>query len=214
MNAIPLRSPPTRRASESILSDIRPAATVRIIGGKWRGRKIPTLSLRRGGADFRPTTGRIRESVFQILEGRINSADCLDLFAGSGALGLEAVSRGANSAMLIESDSAVFARLRRTAEWLGDPSVICIRADAFRWLKKSAADSFSKKFSVVFLDPPFAESDSRFWRSLLHSVSPILTGDSAVYCESRENFDSPDDWRIIKNGGGARVRWQILQRKK
>jgi 16S rRNA (guanine966-N2)-methyltransferase len=132
-------NPPARRGSQ--------ARVLRIIGGTWRGRKwrFPP------GADIRPTPDRVRETLFNWLGARTHGARCLDLFAGSGALGLEALSRGASHVSFVDSDEAVARELRlRLAEWqAGDARVQ--RADALKFLAGAA-----QPFDIVFLDPPFA----------------------------------------------------------
>jgi len=131
--------PPARRGSQ--------ARTLRIIGGVWRGRKWRFPE----GADIRPTPDRVRETLFNWLGGRVQGARCLDLFAGSGALGLEALSRGAAHVSFVDSAEAAVRELRlRLAEWQAtDARVECSDALAF-------LDGRAQPFDIVFLDPPFA----------------------------------------------------------
>src|SRR6184192_669504 len=123
------------------------ARVVRIIGGTWRGRKVRFPA----SAAIRPTPDRVRETLFNWLGTRTPGARALDLFAGSGALGLEALSRGASHVTFVEQDEAAVRELRaRLAEWqAGDACVM--RADALRYLAGEA-----RPFDLVFLDPPFA----------------------------------------------------------
>jgi 16S rRNA (guanine966-N2)-methyltransferase len=122
--------------------------SVRIIGGEWRGRRIRFPST----AELRPTPDRVRETLFNWLQGVIGGARCLDLFAGSGALGLEALSRGAREVVFVEHAPRVAAALKETIAMLGDGRSSVIAADAFRYLAGAA-----QPFDVVFLDPPFAQ---------------------------------------------------------
>jgi 16S rRNA (guanine966-N2)-methyltransferase len=131
------RAPPRRGASARVL---------RIIGGTWRGRKLRFPDR----PDLRPTPDRVRETLFNWLGPRTVGARCLDLFAGSGALGLEALSRGAAHVSFIERDPVAARELRaRLAEWQASGGQVeC--ADALQFL-----DGTSEPFGVVFLDPPF-----------------------------------------------------------
>ncbi len=130
---------PARRGSQ--------ARVLRIIGGNWRGRKWRFPD----GVDIRPTPDRVRETVFNWLGGRTQGARCLDLFAGSGALGLEALSRGAAHVSFVDSSEAVVRELRlRLAEWQATDARVQ-RSDALAYLAGGA-----QPCDIVFLDPPFA----------------------------------------------------------
>ena len=122
--------------------------SVRIIAGEWRGRRIRFPS----AAELRPTPDRVRETLFNWLQGVIGAARCLDLFAGSGALGLEALSRGAAEVVFVEREPRVAAALKATLAALGAGRGEVVTADAFRYLTGR-----SRPFDVVFLDPPFAQ---------------------------------------------------------
>ena len=121
---------------------------MRIIGGEWRGRRIRFPSV----AELRPTPDRVRETLFNWLQGVVGGARCLDLFAGSGALGLEALSRGAGEVVFVEREPRVAAALAATIAALGAVRGTVVTGDAFRYL---AAEP--RPFDVVFLDPPFAQ---------------------------------------------------------
>ena len=123
------------------------ARVLRIIGGRWRGRKLRFPD----SPDIRPTPDRVRETLFNWLGERTAGAHCLDLFAGSGALGLEALSRGAAQVSFIERDAAAVPELRaRLTEW-GSSLGSVERADALQFLEGAP-----QAFDIVFLDPPFA----------------------------------------------------------
>jgi len=119
---------------------------VRITAGRWKGRRLEAP------ADARPTSGRAREALFDLLGDRVSGARVLDLFAGSGAVGLEAVSRGAASAVLVESDAR---GIRRTLDRLGDDAVVVrlIAGDAADAVEQLAGSG--ELFDVVFADPPY-----------------------------------------------------------
>jgi 16S rRNA (guanine966-N2)-methyltransferase len=123
------------------------ANTLRIIGGEWRGRRIRFP----GEGGIRPTPDRVRETLFNWLMGKVQGSRCLDLFAGSGALGLEALSRGAAQVTFVERDRENAAMLRETATSLAPGRATVIEADALAWLQGTP-----EAFDIVFLDPPFA----------------------------------------------------------
>lgn len=127
--------------------------SVRIIAGRWRGRRLPFPEV----AGLRPTPDRVRETLFNWLQGHCAGARVLDLFAGSGALGLEALSRGAARALLVERDPAAARQLRASLVMLGAgtvaaPSGEVLQADGYRYLEGAV-----EPFDLVFLDPPFAD---------------------------------------------------------
>jgi 16S rRNA (guanine966-N2)-methyltransferase len=120
---------------------------IRIIAGEWRGRRIEIAE----GTAVRPTPDRVRETLFNWLQGSIAGARCLDLFAGTGVLGFEALSRGAAEAWFVEQDAKLVAALRETASALGAAPHI-VRRDALAFLREPPP----ARFDVVFLDPPYA----------------------------------------------------------
>ncbi|AOV18662.1 16S rRNA (guanine(966)-N(2))-methyltransferase RsmD [Acidihalobacter aeolianus] len=121
---------------------------MRIIGGRWRGRRIEFPD----AEGLRPTADRVRETLFNWLQGPLPGARCLDLFAGSGALGLEAASRGAGEVVLVEAAPAVAAALSASVARLGAEHVDVLHIDAQRYLQGNP-----EPFDIVFLDPPFAQ---------------------------------------------------------
>ena len=123
--------------------------TLRIIGGTWRGRKLrfPTVD------GLRPTPDRVRETLFNWLQPIIAGARCLDLFAGSGALGFEALSHGAASVMMVERDGSAVKHLRENIAVLKTTGVQVIQRDALEFLNGGRSDMAS--FDVIFLDPPY-----------------------------------------------------------
>src|SRR5690606_37808430 len=123
---------------------------VRIIGGRWRGTRLPVTD----AAGLRPTSDRVRETLFKWLMPVLPGARVLDLFAGSGALGLDALSRGAAEAVLVERDPAAAATLRDTVQRLQAPAQV-VEADAIRWLGSSAAAAAGLA-DIAFVDPPFS----------------------------------------------------------
>ena len=125
---------------------MRAAGKVRIIGGEWRGRRLAVAH----GPGLRPTPDRVRETLFNWLAAIVPGARCLDLFAGTGALGFEALSRGACCAVLVEKNNQLARGLEKSRRTLAGGRAQVINADALAWLEKK-----HEPFDVVFLDPPF-----------------------------------------------------------
>jgi 16S rRNA (guanine966-N2)-methyltransferase len=121
---------------------------VRVIAGRYGGRRLQAPA----GAATRPTSDRVREALFSILGDRVDDARVLDLFAGSGALGIEALSRGAGDATFVDSAPAAVAALRANLAALGAHAEV-VRADALRWLRTASAAA--RQYDLVFLDPPY-----------------------------------------------------------
>ena len=181
------------------------AGTLRIIGGQWRGRKLHFPPLE----GLRPTGDRVRETLFNWISPYVVDAHCLDLFAGSGALGLEAVSRGAASATLIEMSARACNALREHVSTLCAGSRVNVyRADARHWLSRSP----SKPFDLVFLDPPFATG-------LLADTLPLLEAggwlshDALIYVESdrEQTIALPPSWQPMRILDAGQVRCQLLR---
>ncbi len=119
---------------------------VRVIAGQWRGRRIEVGAT----AELRPSSDRVRETLFNWLNPELPGARCLDLFAGTGVLGVEAVSRGAALACLVERERELARRLRELQQTLASPSIEVVEADALTWLRNPP-----RPFNIVFCDPPF-----------------------------------------------------------
>lgn len=148
---------------------------VRLIAGRWRGRRLPVAS----APGLRPTPDRLRETLFNWLAPVIEGARCLDLFAGTGALGLEALSRGAAEVVLVEQAPPAAAALEAALEALeAGPAARLVRADALDWLEAAAPPPFD----VVFVDPPFGLD---VWQRVLTAllVPGRLAADALVFVE-------------------------------
>ncbi|SKC48541.1 16S rRNA (guanine(966)-N(2))-methyltransferase RsmD [Pseudoxanthomonas indica] len=176
---------------------------VRIIGGRWRGSKLPVTDL----AGLRPSADRVRETLFNWLMPHLPGAVVLDAFAGSGALGLEAVSRGAARAVLVERDSQAVRALQASAARLDtDGQVRVIADDVLRWLATAHAESFD----LVFLDPPFAASA---WDHALAALAPRLAPGAWVYLESPVTLEPavPQGWVLHREGRTRDVRYALYR---
>ena len=169
---------------------------MRIIAGEYRGRRIPVAQK----PDLRPTPDRVRETLFNWLGQWLDGLACLDLFAGSGALGFEAASRGAARVVMVEQDRAVFQHLRKMRDAIGASRVELVNDDAFAYLRNAQA------FDVVFLDPPFRQN-------ALPAVFRLLKGRNGmrVYVESSEPFDPGPQWQEVKRARAGQVSYQLFQ---
>jgi len=183
----------------------RSAGTVRVIGGEWRGRRLPLAS-----PDIRPTADRIRETLFNWLDPQIRGAAVLDLFAGSGALAFEALSRGAARAFLVEQSVTNAKHLRQVATSLNATSAKVLNKDARTFLQGPA-----EPFDVVLLDPPFADSDAAILCTLLERRG-WLAPDARIYIEqSAENGlpELPVNWELVREKQAGRVSYGLAVRR-
>jgi len=180
------------------------ANQVRIIAGCWRGRKLSFAPV----AGVRPTPDRVRETLFNWLGPVIRDARCLDLYAGSGALGIEAASRGAASVVLVDSDPQVVARLREQLQLLDASQIEVVQSTVEGWLSAPA-----EPFDIVFLDPPFR-------RDLLPACMQALENggwlavDARVYIEAESNFQPvlPENWELTRSKRAGQVGYHLARR--
>lgn len=193
-------SPAPGRASRGAQSRV-----IRIIGGMWRGRRWRFADV----PEIRPTPDRVRETLFNWLGTRVNGAQCLDLFAGSGALGLEALSRGARRTVFVEQSAVVTRALAALAtEWNAQGAQI-ERADALGFLGRPA-----EAFDIVFLDPPFA-SGLLSRAAMLLEQRGWLAPEALVYVESsaREPLPPlPGNWQPLKAKRAGEVGYHLFAR--
>ena len=177
---------------------------VRLIGGRWRGTRLAVPDV----AGLRPTSDRVRETLFNWLAPVLPGARVLDLFAGSGALGLEALSRGAAAAVLVERDRALAGALRELLGRLqgGDAGTV-VQADALAWL----ASQPDGGFDLAFLDPPFAGG---LWEAVLPLLVAKLKPEAWLYVESPQAAAPvlPPDWRLHREGQTREVRYALYRR--
>lgn len=178
---------------------------LRIIGGTWRGRRLRFPPL----PGIRPTPDRVRETLFNWLGTRIAGARCLDLFAGSGALGLEALSRGAALVLFVEREPAAVRELRkRLAEW-GASGARVEQADALRFVAEPG-----EAFDVVFLDPPFGMDLLARAAEILETHGWLAPG-ALIYVETpaREPLPAlPATWRPLKAKKAGEVGYHLFER--
>ena len=177
--------------------------SVRIIGGRWRGSRLPVPD----APGLRPTSDRARETLFNWLQPVLPGARVLDLFAGSGALGLEALSRGARQVLLVERDPRLAGSLQASVERLraGDAATVA-RADALALLRTP----LQGRFDVVFLDPPFEHG---LWAAALAALPPWLADDAWLYLESPPDgaVEPGPDWRLHREGRSRDARHALYR---
>ncbi len=175
------------------------AGTLRVVGGKYRSRLL-RVPARPG---LRPTPDRVRETLFNWLGQNLDGLACLDLYAGSGALGFEAASRGAARVVLVEKDRVAQAELERSKDALGASQVEIVRGDAHAFLRSGDA-----RFDVVFLDPPFRQNDLL---AILAELAPRLQPLARVYVESDAPVLAPPPWAELKRARAGQVSYQLLR---
>ena len=176
-----------------------PSNQVRIIGGQWRSRIVRFPE----APGLRPTPDRVRETLFNWLGQRLDGLECVDLFAGSGALGFEALSRGAGRVVMVEAGREAVAALRLSAQALGADRAVVVAGDALAWLKRDKG-----RFDIAFVDPPYA---SALQAQVLQALPASLKPGARVYCESAEPVAPGDGpWRVLKEGRAGAVRFALL----
>jgi 16S rRNA (guanine966-N2)-methyltransferase len=189
--------PPTKQAGRQ--------RVLRIIGGRHRGRRLRFPA----GVEIRPTPDRVRETLFNWLQPRIDGARVLDLFAGSGALGLEALSRGAAHVTFIEQDRRAAAAIEAVASEWHETAVAVQCAEALGWLARTAPGT---AFDVVLVDPPYALGLLEPALKSLASRS-LLAPDARIYVEHRGRDALPalpEGWRSVRDGHAGEVGYHLL----
>lgn len=191
--------------------------SVRIIGGDFRGRKLAFPDI----PGLRPTTDRVRETLFNWLQPMIQGADCLDLFAGSGAFGLESLSRGAGFVHFVDASPQVTRQLSANTDLLGLSAVSRVtQGDGLRLLRRhdqpDHAGQMPQRFDLVFLDPPFESSADQ----LLSKACQLLVqqnwlkANALVYLEQDSHQpwpDPPEDWSLHREGKAGQATFRLMK---
>jgi 16S rRNA (guanine(966)-N(2))-methyltransferase RsmD len=181
------------------------AREVRIIGGVWKRSKLPVGE----GEGLRPTPDRVRETLFNWLGTDLSGWRCLDAFAGSGALGFEAASRGADQVVMVERDRHLARALGEVKARLSAGQVRIDNADAITWMARCAADSFE----LVFLDPPFG---TPLAEPALDAAARIVVPEGYVYFEAPQALEPASaearGFRIHRQARAGAVHFHLLQR--
>jgi 16S rRNA (guanine(966)-N(2))-methyltransferase RsmD len=194
----------------------KPGYRVRIIGGQWKRSILPVSVV----PDLRPTPGRVRETLFNwlytLFDGRWEEMNCLDLFAGTGAFGFEAASRGAREVTMVESHRTAFAQLQETSDKLDAGSfVTLVQGDAILTAARLVAQK--KHFDVIFLDPPFQDN---ILPDILPYCADLLKEEGVVYVESpvflvKETLENLSkngrQWHIIRQDRAGHVCYHLLR---
>lgn len=183
--------------------------SLRIIGGRWRGRKLAFPDL----PGLRPTPDRVRETLFNWLNPIIYNARCLDLFAGSGALSLEALSRGAGHSTIIDREHKAVMQLKQHLQKLECGSAELIQTDALQWLEEFNPDG-TAPYDIIFLDPPFNQQllqpccDHIEKKGLMHP-------DGFIYIEMEVSGEPaiPESWHIHRQTAAGQVAGYLYRRE-
>ena len=193
-------------AQRKVKTEVR---ELRIIAGRWRSRKLLFDAL----PGVRPTPDRVRETLFNWLQPWISGSRCLDLFAGSGVLGFEALSRGAESVTFVDQQSAVLARLREQAANLEATNITFTGAKALQWAEMNCKDTdVSRQFDIVFIDPPFNQD---MVSAILGAVVACCSRSARIYVEAESVLDEeilPSGWEIEKSKKAGSVFFHLLKR--
>ncbi|MCF6236408.1 MAG: 16S rRNA (guanine(966)-N(2))-methyltransferase RsmD [Gammaproteobacteria bacterium] len=177
---------------------------LRIIGGQWRGRKLVFPDV----YGLRPTTDRVRETLFNWLNPVICGSRCLDLFAGSGALGLEALSRGAAHVVMVDRQPCVIEQLKKHVIQLEAQGAYCIQADGLSFLTES-----NESYNIVFLDPPFQDDLLKDCIQMLQKKSTLVTG-AQVYIEHDNKKmlpETPSNWQLSRSKKAGQVGYHLFK---
>jgi 16S rRNA (guanine(966)-N(2))-methyltransferase RsmD len=180
------------------MSRAGPRNRVRIVAGKWRSRLLPFPDL----PGLRPTPDRVRETLFNWLGQDLTGRVCLDLFAGSGVLGLEAASRGAHQVVMVERDPQALRALRDNISMLQATGVELVRADALEFIASDA-----RSYDLVFLDPPYAMGAREL---LLERVRQRVAAGGLVYVEGPKALVPPPGWAVHRAARAGAVHYQLL----
>ncbi len=179
-----------------------PAKTnrLRIVGGTWRSRLLTFPDV----VGLRPTPDRVRETVFNWLGQIMDGKRCLDLFAGSGALGFEALSRGARQVVMVERDSKVVRALKENASALKAENCEMVAGDALKFLAQEA-----RRFDVIFVDPPYQMD---LLPLVLPRLPPHLEDDGLIYTEADTPLEFAADWQVWRQGKAGLVHYYLLKK--
>lgn len=178
--------------------------TIRIIGGKYRGKKLHFPEIE----NLRPTPDRVRETLFNWLMQTIRGAHCLDAFAGSGALGFEAHSRGAAKVVLVEQAPQAFCNLQTIATQFNSAAIKIVKENVFDYMKKT-----KEQFDLIFLDPPFSQNYLPECLNLITQLN-ILKPEGLVYLEYAQEITlDPIFWEKIKLKHAGQVVYGLYKRQ-
>ncbi|MBL4284582.1 16S rRNA (guanine(966)-N(2))-methyltransferase RsmD [Vibrio fluvialis] len=194
-----------RRRQQNPSQKRAPSGQVRIISGLWRGRKLPVHD----AEGLRPTTDRVKETLFNWLAQDIPRAKCLDLFAGSGGLGFESASRQAEKVTMLEMNPQAFAQLKTNIAALKASNIEAVNTDTLTYLKQPG-----QAYDVVFIDPPFRQGLLQETVQLLEQ-NGWLAANAMIYIESEKELpltELPDSWQLYREKLAGQVCYRLFER--
>ncbi|EKO3369710.1 16S rRNA (guanine(966)-N(2))-methyltransferase RsmD [Vibrio fluvialis] len=194
-----------RRRQQNPSQKRAPSGQVRIISGLWRGRKLPVHD----AEGLRPTTDRVKETLFNWLAQDIPHAKCLDLFAGSGGLGFESASRQADKVTMLEMNPQAFAQLKTNIAALKASNIEAVNTDTLAYLKQPG-----QAYDVVFIDPPFRQGLLQETVQLLEQ-NGWLAANAMIYIESEKELpltELPESWQLYREKLAGQVCYRLFER--
>ncbi|ELE8120582.1 16S rRNA (guanine(966)-N(2))-methyltransferase RsmD [Vibrio fluvialis] len=194
-----------RRRQQNPSQKRAPSGQVRIISGLWRGRKLPVHD----AEGLRPTTDRVKETLFNWLAQDIPHAKCLDLFAGSGGLGFESASRQADKVTMLEMNPQAFAQLKTNIAALKASNIEAVNTDTLAYLKQPG-----QAYDVVFIDPPFRQGLLQETVLLLEQ-NGWLAANAMIYIESEKELpltELPESWQLYREKLAGQVCYRLFER--
>ena len=215
-----MKKPSSKKPPKTPVHAIKPplARQVRIIGGAWKRTPLAVLD----SEGLRPTPDRVRETLFNwlthLLDGNWSTVRCLDLFAGTGALGFEAASRGALEVTMIEHNTPAARQLEAAKAKLDASQVRILRSDAVTWLSKASveAGTDSARFDLIFLDPPYQQG---WLEKVLPLCQGLLADQGLLYLESEFALQEDDlpswlnGWQLLRADKAGIVFYHLLKRQ-
>ena len=183
---------------------LKVTGTLRVIGGRWRGRKLTVLD----SEGLRPTPSRVRETLFNWLQFSLSGANCLDLFAGTGALGLEAASRGVEKVTLVEFNTGIAEQLSKNCQQLGADNYQLVNKDAVSFLSGD-----QDQYDIVFIDPPY---ELGIWSEIAEQLvsQDSLSLNALIYLEYPITLIKPllpSKWQLIKEKKAGGVNYCLFK---
>jgi len=175
----------------------------RVIGGQWKGRKLKFIEVE----GLRPSLDRVRETLFNWLQSNIHGARCLDLFAGSGAIGIEALSRGASHLDFVELNKKAVRQLETNLGLLDADDGNVIHQDAKQFL-----DKIDQAYDIIFIDPPFHKGIAQEILSKLAQTNLLKEG-ALIYLEMEQNLevDISQSWELLKDKKAGQLQYRLYQ---
>ncbi|SHO57205.1 16S rRNA (guanine(966)-N(2))-methyltransferase RsmD [Vibrio quintilis] len=184
----------------------KPSGFIRLISGEWRGRKLPVHN----AEGLRPTTDRVKETLFNWLSPDIPLSRCLDLFSGSGSLGFEAASRKAKQVTMLELDTQAYKQLQTNKETLSAHSVDIIQENTLSYLARQQPE---KPYDIIFIDPPFRQGLAEQVITLLEN-GQWLAGDALIYLETEKEWqpdEIPAHWQLHREKTAGQVCYRLYR---